>query len=75
MLLVVLSNGLKAWTSVPGPSEVPKSPRDLAQTCSLVQPFPLLYSWGPSTETPEYINITLQLMICFAEYILLLPLY
>ena len=37
MLLTVTSSGRRWWMSVPGPVEVPKSPWDLAQTCSRFQ--------------------------------------
>ena len=58
-LLTVTSSGRRWWTSVPGPVAVPKSPWDLAQTCSRFQssasPPLVVFDW----ERPEYSRITL----------------
>ena len=51
--LTLISQGLRACTSVPAPLEVPKFPLDLAQTCSLDQPFPELYSKLASFDQPQ----------------------
>lgn len=54
------SSGRRWWMSVPGPVDVPKSPCDLAQTCSRFhwpEPPPLsFFDW----ERPVYSRTTLE---------------